>query len=91
MLAPAGLCPAVLPRAALREGDRVLVATDDRLRYRPVEVVRVLADEVVVGGGLEAGELVCVSNLETVVDGMRVRSLKEDTPLETDVQREARL
>ena len=82
---------ALLPRAALREGDRVLVATDDRLLYRPVEVVRVLSDEVVIGGGLEPGELVCVSNLETVVDGMRVRSVREDEPLETEERREARL
>ncbi len=82
---------AVLPRSALRDGDRVLVVSDDRLRYRPVEVVRTLDDEVIVGGGLEAGELVCVSNLETVVDGMRVRSLRDDQPLETERQREARL
>ena len=38
-----------------------------------------------------AGELVCVSNLETVVDGMRVRSVRDDAPVETDEQREARL
>ena len=82
---------AVLPRAALRDGGRVLVATDDRLLYRSVEVVRTLSDEVVIGGGLEAGELVCVSNLETVVDGMRIRTLRDDAPLETERQREAKL
>lgn len=82
---------AVLPRAALRDGDRMLVVADDRLRYRAVEVVRTLDDEVVVSAGLEAGELVCVSNLETVVDGMRVRSLRDESALETDSQREARL
>ena len=37
------------------------------------------------------GELVCISNLETAVDGMRVRSVREDAPLETDSQREAKL
>ena len=82
---------AVLPRSALRDGDRVLVAADDRLRFRPVQVLRKLGDEVVVSAGLEAGELVCVSNLETVVDGMRVRSVRDDAPLETDAEREARL
>ena len=56
-----------------------------------VDVVRVESDDVIIGGGLEAGDLVCVSNLETVVDGMRVRSLRDDAPLETDQQREARL
>ncbi len=82
---------AVLPRAALRDGGRVLVAADDRLTYRAVEVVRTLSDEVVIGDGLEPGELVCISNLETVVDGMRVRSQREDPPLETERQREERL
>ncbi len=82
---------AVLPRAALRDGDRVLVAADGRLSYRRIDVVRRLPDEVVVGGGLEAGELVCVSNLETVVDGMRVRTVRDDAPLETERQREERL
>ncbi|MFQ5350186.1 MAG: efflux RND transporter periplasmic adaptor subunit, partial [Thermoanaerobaculia bacterium] len=82
---------AVLPRAALRDGDRVLVASEDRLRYRRVEVVRTVADEVVIGDGLEAGELVCVSNLETVVDGMRVRAQRQEPPLETARQREERL
>jgi len=82
---------AVLPRAALRDGNRVLVAADDRLLYRPVEVVRTMSDEVVIGGGLEAGELVCVSNLETVVDGMRIRALRDDAAIETERQREARL
>ena len=82
---------AVLPRSALRDGGRVLVAADDRLTYRAVDVVRILGDEVVIGGGLASGELVCVSNLETVVDGMRVRAQREEPPLETERQREERL
>ena len=34
---------------------------------------RVAEDEVLVRGGLLAGERVCISPLETVVDGMLVR------------------
>lgn len=82
---------AVLPRAALRDGDRVLVVADDRLRYRRIEVLRLLSEEFVVAGGLEAGELVCVSPLEIVVDGMRVRSVRDDSPVETARQREESL
>lgn len=81
----------LLPRAALRDGNRVLVATENRLVYRPVEVVRTLSDEVVIGSGLEPGELVCVSNLETVVDGMRVRTVADEAPLQTERQREEQL
>ena len=68
----------VLPRAALREKNRVLVVDDDdRLRYRDVELVRIVRDEAVVNGGLSVGERVCISPLEAVVDGMKVRTILE--------------
>ncbi len=63
-----------LPRAALREGDRVLlVDQEDRLRNVPVGVLRRAADEVLVRGGLAPGARLCVTPLEVVVDGMAVR------------------
>lgn len=65
----------VLPRSALRGDDRVLIVdSDDRLRFRAVDVLRVVGDEVFVRSGLEAGERVCVSPLEGAVDGMLVRA-----------------
>jgi RND family efflux transporter MFP subunit len=68
----------VLPRRALREADRVLVVDDEsRLRFRQVDVLRVQRDEVVIGGGLEVGERVCVSLLMAPVDGMIVRVVPE--------------
>jgi RND family efflux transporter MFP subunit len=70
----------VLPRAALRGGNDVLVVdADDRLRRRPVEVVRIEHDGVVIGGGLRPGERVCVSPLETFVEGMKVRTVAEQS------------
>jgi RND family efflux transporter MFP subunit len=75
----------VLPRSALRGGDRVLIVDDeDRLRFRDVDVLRSVRDEVFVQGGLERGERVCVSSLETAVDGMRVRVAR--TPAERGAQ-----
>jgi RND family efflux transporter MFP subunit len=66
----------VLPRAALREGDRVLVVdAEDRLHFRDVEVLRTRREEVVISGGLDAGERVCVSPLPAAVEGMSVRVL----------------
>ncbi|MDH3284581.1 MAG: efflux RND transporter periplasmic adaptor subunit [Acidobacteriota bacterium] len=63
----------VLPRVALRGRDEVLVLDDDdRLRFRDVELLRAEGDLVYVSAGLTQGERVCVSPLETVVDGMRV-------------------
>jgi RND family efflux transporter MFP subunit len=64
---------AVLPRAALRSGDRVWVVNDDQIHFRPVQVLRAERDVVLIEGGLENGELVCISPMEAVTDGMRVR------------------
>ncbi len=70
----------VLPRAAVRGRDQVLVVdADDRLRFRTIEVVRAQRDEVVVRAGLSEGERVLLSPLEAVTDGMRVRT-SEETP-----------
>ena len=69
----------LLPRAALRENDRVLVVdSEERLRFREVDLLRVTREEVVVQGGLKAGERVCLSPLEAVTDGMKVRTERDD-------------
>lgn len=69
----------VLPRSAMRSAATVLVVDDDdRLRFRDVDVLRVSHDEVLVRGGLIPGERVCVSPLETAMDGMQVRIRDED-------------
>jgi len=69
----------LLPRAALREGRRLAVVDgEDRLRFREVELVRTQGDEVIVLGGLEDGERVCLTWPATPVSGMRVRALAED-------------
>ncbi len=63
-----------LPRAALRgESEVVVVDGDNRLRRRRIGVLRRAREEVLVRGGLERGERVCVSPLEVFVDGMQVR------------------
>ena len=65
----------VLPRSALRGGDRVFVVdSGERLRFRDVDVLRLSRDEAYVKGGLERGERICVSPLEGAVDGMLVRT-----------------
>jgi len=65
----------VLPRAAVHGNDRVwVVDAEGRLRERTVDVLRSIQDEVVVAGGLRAGERVVVSPLETAVEGMAVEA-----------------
>lgn len=68
-----------LPRAALRDDGYVFsVDADGRLRRRAVEVVRARRDEVLVRATLEAGDLVCVSDLSGATDGTQVRVRQED-------------
>ncbi|MEZ5977810.1 MAG: efflux RND transporter periplasmic adaptor subunit [Planctomycetota bacterium] len=65
---------AVLPRAALRTDDRVLVlGGDSRVFLRDVVVARRGSESIVVTAGLEDGERVVVSPLPIAADGMRVR------------------
>jgi RND family efflux transporter MFP subunit len=67
----------VLPRAALRGTNRVLVVSDERLYFRDVVVLRTDTERVIITSGLKPGERVCISPLDVVVEGMRVRSSVE--------------
>lgn len=68
----------VLPRNALRNGNRVLIVdVDNKLRYRDIDTLRLYRDDVLIQGGLEAGELVCISPLQTAIEGMPVQPLLE--------------
>ena len=64
----------VVPRAALREGDEVvLVDAEDRLRRRAVDVVWTDVDVVAVATGLSAGERLVLTPLSSVADGAPVQ------------------
>jgi len=73
----------VLPRQVLRGADRVLVIDPaaHELRTRRVEVLKTDPNEIVIGGGLQPGELVCTTALEFVVEGMKVE-LYENRPVD---------
>lgn len=72
-----------LPRHALHPGDVVWVADDDKLRTRGVNVIRRTVGSVVIDKGLNDGELVIVTPLDTVTEGMKVR-LPSETPSDPD-------
>ena len=73
---------AVLPRETLRGRDQMLVVTpDDRLSFRTVDVLRTSTESVVVQSGLQAGELVVISPLDTPADGMLVQLTDADPGL----------
>ena len=63
-----------LPRSALRDGNRVLVVDNEsRLFFRDVVPLRLYQDQVLIRSGLTAGEEVCLSPIQTVVEGMIVQ------------------
>lgn len=63
----------VLPRNALRTGNQVLIVDhENKLRFRDVTPLRLYRDEVLIQSGLEAGERVCISPIQTAIDGMLV-------------------
>ena len=62
-----------LPRSALRDGNRVLIVDgEDRMHYRDIVPLRFYQDQVMIAEGLASGERVCVSPIQTVVEGMIV-------------------
>ena len=68
----------VMPRSALRNGNRVLIVdADNRLRFRDIDPLRLYQDDVLIRGGLALGERVCLSSLQTPMDGMRVLPIGE--------------
>lgn len=73
-----------IPRDAVRGRDQVLlVDREDRLRFRTVKVIRAERGRVVIREGLDPGDRICLSPLETPIEGMRVR-IAVSTPVEGD-------
>ena len=68
----------VLPRRALRDNRTVWIAdSDNALRIRTVEIMRLDREQVVIGQGLEAGERVILTTLTGAADGMKLRIADE--------------
>ncbi|MEX0942539.1 MAG: efflux RND transporter periplasmic adaptor subunit [Pseudomonadales bacterium] len=69
----------VLPRAALRNQNQVLIVDEDnRLRFREVELLRFDRDQVMISKGLAPGERINLSPIQTVIDGMRVKPVVDN-------------
>ena len=63
-----------VPRFAIHEGDQVWVFDDGKLAIRRVQVLRSDRQQTLVAEGIDANELVIVSSLDAVTDGMAVRN-----------------
>lgn len=63
----------VLPRSALRQGDRVFVSDDEnKLEIRQVDVIRSTTDQVYLQGNLTAGEPVITTAIPAPVPGLPI-------------------
>ncbi len=64
----------MIPRSALRGNNVVwVVDKNGQLKFRTVTVARLTPNAVLLEGGLNDGEIVVVSSLNAVTDGMKVR------------------
>lgn len=70
-----------LPRAALREGERVYIANgDEKLEVRQVTVIRSTPETVYVENELKEGDQVITSAIQTPIPGMAVRVRELELP-----------
>jgi len=75
----------VLPRAAMLDAKRVLLVTKEgTLEFREVQVERTEAESVILSGGLEEGERVCLTTMSTPVTGMKVEVEQKVPGAETE-------
>ena len=74
-----------LPRTALRGENVAWVINDrDEIEFRELDILRLEHDRVLVRGGIEPGDRVCVSALEAAVQGMKVRVLEATGEIASD-------
>jgi hypothetical protein len=68
-----------VPRHAIHDGRSVWVFDDGKLGVREVEIVREDRQQTLISSGLEDGDLVIVSSLDAVTDGMTIRRADAET------------
>ena len=69
----------ILPRSALRNDNQVLVVDgEDKLRFKDVNLLRLYQDQVLIDAGIKTGDRVCVSVLQTAIEGMTVNAINDE-------------
>jgi RND family efflux transporter MFP subunit len=68
-----------LPRSAVHDGNTVyIVDSESRIRFRRIDIARYDRNDVLVSSGLDDGDLVVVSALKIVTEGMEVSMVKPE-------------
>ena len=69
----------VLPRSSMRNENQVLIVDgENKIRFRTVTPLRLYQDSVLIADGLVEGDRVCVSTLQTAIEGMNVNPISEN-------------
>jgi predicted membrane GTPase involved in stress response len=64
-----------VPRGALRANNQLMLVDDDnKLRIRTVELLRSDAEHAYLRNGAAAGDRICLTTIESPLDGMKVRT-----------------
>ena len=77
-----------VPRDAMRNSNEVWMAEDDQLYIQPLDVVRADRDFAYARSGLDDGDMIVISSLDTVIEGMRVRIQTEPATTFAEVSRD---
>ena len=78
----------VVPRYAMRGDSQILIVNArNELHSKPVQVLRIDRDDVLVQGPLEEGERICVSPIQVVVEGMIVNAIEDQPPAASETGR----
>ena len=68
-----------LPRSAVHEGDVVyIVDEENRISFKKVDISRYYRDEILVTSGISDGDLVVISPMKIVTEGMKVTYAKPE-------------
>ncbi len=77
-----------VPRDAMHNSNEVWVAEDGQLNIQPLDVVRSDRDFAYARYGLDDGDMIVISSLDTVIEGMRVRIQTEPATTFAEVSRD---
>ena len=68
-----------IPRKALRSGEQIWICDpENRLRLRPVEIIRREKEQVLLRGGVEAGEKLVLTNISGAAEGTLLRPVLQE-------------
>jgi RND family efflux transporter MFP subunit len=70
-----------IPRTSIREGEKVwIMDEDDRLVFRPVEVLHRSKERVLIRKGLHGGERIVTNSIPSPLPGMKLRTEQPEEP-----------